>query len=131
VGGTADGRDEDPSYTTQWKAARFSSRERPAEQPPLEQDARTVFRWAVRHTAEKVREMLVQSGLTVEDIDVFAPHQANMRIIDELAKQLGLGDDMVIARDISETGNTSAASIPLATHRLIEEGAAQSGDVLV
>src|SRR5690625_6455568 len=104
-------------------APRTDCRDDPAQWPTLEQDGRTVFRWAVSHTAEKVREMLVQSGLTVEDIDVFAPHQANMRIIDELAKQLGLGDDVVIARDISETGNTSAASIPLATHRLIEEGA--------
>src|SRR5690625_6874513 len=87
-------------------APRTDCRDDPAQWPTLEQDGRTVFRWAVSHTAEKVREMLVQSGLTVEDIDVFAPHQANMRIIDELAKQLGLGDDVVIARDISETGNT-------------------------
>ncbi|MDN5899804.1 MAG: ketoacyl-ACP synthase III [Brachybacterium sp.] len=99
--------------------------------PTLEQDGRTVFRWAVWHTAEKVREMLDKSGLTIEDVDVFVPHQANMRIIDELAKQLKLPDSVVIGRDIAETGNTSAASIPLATHRLIEEGAAKSGDVLV
>ncbi len=105
---------------------------RGGEWPTLEQDGRTVFRWAVWHTAKKIREMLAQSGLTVEDIDVFVPPSANMRIVDELAKQLGLGEDVVIARDIAETGgNTSAASIPLATHRLIEEGAARSGDVLV
>jgi 3-oxoacyl-[acyl-carrier-protein] synthase-3 len=54
-----------------------------------------------------------------------------MRIIDELAKQLKLPEDVVVGRDIAETGNTSAASIPLATHRLLAEGAAKSGDVLV
>ena len=97
----------------------------------LEQDGRTVFRWAVWHTAKKIREMLERSGIGIEDVDVFVPHQANMRIIDELAKQLKLPEDVVVGRDIAETGNTSAASIPLATHRLLAEGAAESGDVLV
>src|SRR5690625_3417354 len=131
VGPTVWGSDGDNWDTIRMTGSLIDFRDDTAEWPTLEQDGRTVFRWAVWHTAAKVREMLVQSGLTVEDIDVFAPHQANMRIIDELAKQLGLGDDVVIARGISETGNTSAASIPLATHRLIEEGAAKSGDVLV
>lgn len=99
--------------------------------PTLEQDGRTVFRWAVWHTAEKIREALDRSGLGVEDVDVFVPHQANMRIVDELVKQLKLPEDVVIGRDIAETGNTSAASIPLATHRLLAEGAATSGDVCV
>jgi 3-oxoacyl-[acyl-carrier-protein] synthase-3 len=75
--------------------------------------------------------MLEKSGIGIEDIDVFVPHQANMRIIDELVKQLKLPEDVVVGRDIAETGNTSAASIPLATHRLLAEGAAKSGDVLV
>ncbi|MDO5645005.1 MAG: beta-ketoacyl-ACP synthase III [Dermabacter sp.] len=99
--------------------------------PTLEQDGRTVFRWAVWHTADIVRKALEQSGLGVEDIDVFVPHQANMRIIDELAKQLKLPDSVVIGRDIAETGNTSAASVPLAVSRLLDEGAAKSGDVCV
>lgn len=99
--------------------------------PTLEQDGRTVFRWAVWHTADIVRQALERSGLTVDDIDVFVPHQANMRIIDELAKQLKLPESVVIGRDIAETGNTSAASVPLAVDRLIKEGKAKSGDVCV
>ena len=99
--------------------------------PTMEQDGRSVFRWAVWHTADIVRRALEESGLGIDDIDVFAPHQANMRIIDELAKQLKLPEDVVIARDIADTGNTSAASIPLAVHRLLEEGKAKSGDVCV
>src|SRR5699024_8089483 len=83
------------------------------------------------HTAQKIREMLEKSGLGIEDVDVFVPHQANMRIIDELAKQLKLPEDVVIGRDIAETGNTPAASIPLATHRLLEAGAAPRGDRLL
>jgi 3-oxoacyl-[acyl-carrier-protein] synthase III len=97
--------------------------------PTMEQDGRTVFRWAVWDSVPVVREAIEKAGLTPDDIDVFAPHQANMRIIDELAKQLKLPEHVVIARDIADTGNTSAASIPLATHRLLAEGQAKSGDV--
>lgn len=99
--------------------------------PTLEQDGRTVFRWAVWHTADIIRQALADSGLTVDDIDVFVPHQANMRIIDELAKQLKIPDSVVIGRDIADTGNTSAASVPLAVSRLLDEGQAKSGDVCV
>ncbi|MGQ4537224.1 beta-ketoacyl-ACP synthase III [Dermabacteraceae bacterium P7074] len=99
--------------------------------PTLEQEGRTVFRWAVWHTADIVRQTLAKSGLTLADVDVFVPHQANMRIINELVKQLKLSDDTVVARDIETTGNTSAASVPLAVDRLLCEGTAKSGDVCV
>lgn len=119
-----------------WETIRMTSslidyRDGKAPWPTMRQDGRTVFRWAVWHTADIIRQALDEAGLTVEDIDVFVPHQANMRIVDELAKQLKLPDSVVIARDIAQTGNTSAASIPLATHRLLAEGQAKSGDVCV
>ena len=131
IGPTVWGSDGDNWNTIRMTNSLVNFRDGDGPWPTLEQDGRTVFRWAVWHTAEKIREMLDKSGLTIEDIDVFVPHQANMRIIDELAKQLKLPESVVIGRDIAETGNTSAASIPLATHRLIEEGAVKSGDVLV
>ena len=64
----------------------------------------------------------------VDDLDVFVPHQANMRIIDAMARSMKLPERVKIARDIAEQGNTSAASIPLALDRMIEEGEARSGD---
>jgi 3-oxoacyl-[acyl-carrier-protein] synthase-3 len=131
IGPTVWGSDGENWDTIRMTGSSVDFRDGKVEWPTLQQDGRTVFRWAVWHTAKKIREMLELSGLGIEDIDVFVPHQANMRIVDELAKQLKLPEDVVIARDIAETGNTSAASIPLATHRLIEEGAAKSGDVLV
>ena len=131
IGPTVWGSDGENWNTIRMTGSLVEYRDGEGPWPTLEQDGRTVFRWAVWHTAQKIREMLELSGLGIEDVDVFVPHQANMRIIDELAKQLGLGEDVVIGRDIAETGNTSAASIPLATHRLIEEGAVSSGDVLV
>ena len=131
IGPTVWGSDGDNWNTIRMTGSLVDFRDGKVEWPTLEQDGRTVFRWAVWHTAKKIREMLEASGLRIEDVDAFVPHQANMRIIDELAKQLGLPEDVVIGRDIAETGNTSAASIPLATHRLIQEGAVSSGDVLV
>lgn len=95
--------------------------------PTLRQEGQTVFRWAVWDMAKVAKQALDQAGVAPEDIAAFIPHQANMRIIDEFAKQLKLPDTVVIARDIATTGNTSAASIPLATHRLLDEHPELSG----
>ncbi len=97
------------------------------EFPTLRQDGQAVFRWAVWEMAKVAQQALEVSGISAEELTAFVPHQANMRIIDEFAKQLGLPDSVLIARDIQTTGNTSAASIPLAMHRLLEEHPEASG----
>lgn len=102
-------------------------REGTAPWPTLRQEGPTVFRWAVWEMVKVARQALEAAGVRAEDLSAFVPHQANMRIIDEFAKQLGLGEDVLIARDIETTGNTSAASIPLATHRLLTEHPELSG----
>ena len=86
-----------------------------------------MFRWAVWEMAKVAKQALEAAGVTADDLAAFIPHQANMRIIDELAKQLKLPEHVLIGRDIETTGNTSAASIPLATHRLLEEHPELSG----
>jgi len=98
-----------------------------AEWPTLRQEGQTVFRWAVWEMAKAAKQALDAAGVTVDDLAAFIPHQANMRIVDEFAKQLGLPESVKIGRDIATTGNTSAASIPLATHRLLEENPELSG----
>ncbi|QCQ15896.1 beta-ketoacyl-ACP synthase III [Microbacterium sp. RG1] len=95
--------------------------------PTLRQEGPTVFRWAVWEMVKVARQALEEAGVTASDLAAFVPHQANMRIIDEFAKQLGLPDTVLIGRDIETTGNTSAASVPLATHRLLEEHPELSG----
>ncbi|CAH0158716.1 MULTISPECIES: beta-ketoacyl-ACP synthase III [unclassified Microbacterium] len=95
--------------------------------PTLRQDGPSVFRWAVWEMAKVAREALEVAGVEAADLAAFIPHQANMRIIDEFAKQLKLPESTIIARDIETTGNTSAASIPLATHRLLQEHPELSG----
>lgn len=97
--------------------------------PTLRQDGQTVFKWASFQMAPVAEKAMAEAGVTAQDIQVFIPHQANMRIIDQMKKQLGLPESVVIARDIAETGNTSAASIPLAAERLLAEGQAKSGDL--
>ena len=89
--------------------------------PTLVQEGRTVFRWAVWEMVKAAKEALDAAGISVNDLSALVTHQANMRIIDEFAKQLELPESVVVARDIETTGNTSAASIPLAMHRLLEE----------
>jgi 3-oxoacyl-[acyl-carrier-protein] synthase-3 len=95
--------------------------------PTLRQEGQVVFRWAVWEMAKVAKRALEVAGVEASDLAAFVPHQANMRIIDELAKQLGLPDSVLIGRDIATTGNTSAASIPLATHRLLVEHPELSG----
>lgn len=95
--------------------------------PTLVQEGQSVFRWAVWEMAKVAAEALEAAGLDAGDLTALVTHQANERIIDELAKQLGVPDSVVVAKDIVDTGNTSAASIPLAMHRILSEGKVKSG----
>jgi len=95
--------------------------------PTLRQEGQTVFRWAVWEMAKVAKQALEVAGVKAEDLSALVTHQANIRIIDELAKQLALPDSVVVAKDIVKTGNTSAASIPLAMHDLLATGKVKSG----
>jgi 3-oxoacyl-[acyl-carrier-protein] synthase-3 len=97
--------------------------------PHLTMEGNAVFRWAVYEMAKVAKEAIDAAGITPDDLDVFVPHQANMRITDAMARALKLPESVVTARDIVEQGNTSAASIPLAIERLLETGQAKSGDL--
>lgn len=89
--------------------------------PVIHQEGQKVFRWAVYEVAKVGKEIIANSGLNPGDIAAFIPHQANERIIDSLAKSMELPDSVIIARDIRTTGNTSAASVPLAMDALLTE----------
>jgi 3-oxoacyl-[acyl-carrier-protein] synthase III len=95
--------------------------------PTLRMSGQEVFRWAVTALAPVAADAVRLAGLTLDDIDVFVPHQANLRITDALVKGLGLPARVVVAREIARAGNTSAASIPLAMEELLSSGAARSG----
>lgn len=95
--------------------------------PTIRQEGAIVFKWAVWEMAAVAKKALEVAGVQASDLAAMVTHQANIRIIDELAKELELPDNVVIARDIVNTGNTSAASIPLAMHELLKSGAVKSG----
>jgi len=99
------------------------------ETPYLTMNGNPVFRWASFAMAKIGQEALDRAGITADDLDCFVPHQANMRIIDALARSMKIPEHVTIARDIAEMGNTSAASIPLALDRMLDEGQAKSGDL--
>ncbi|MCY1141949.1 ketoacyl-ACP synthase III [Actinoplanes sp. Pm04-4] len=96
-------------------------------QPYIEQDGQTVFRWATTALAPFALETCEKAGIKPSELAAFVPHQANTRIIDGIVKRLGLGPEVVVAKDIVHSGNTSAASVPLALSKLIETGEVPSG----
>jgi len=95
--------------------------------PAITQEGSKVFRWAAYAMAPVAVAALERAGVTASELDAFVPHQANMRIIDALAKAIGLPSSVTIARDIAEQGNTSSASIPLAIDTLRASGAVARG----
>jgi 3-oxoacyl-[acyl-carrier-protein] synthase III len=97
--------------------------------PTLVQEGQTVFRWAVWEMVKVAKQALEAAGITADELNAIVMHQANERIIDEMAKQLALPEHVVVAKDIKTTGNTSAASIPLAMHALLEQGQIKTGNL--
>jgi 3-oxoacyl-[acyl-carrier-protein] synthase-3 len=96
----------------------------------VHQDGQQVFKFAVRKQAELCLKLLERNGLTGSDIDVFIPHQANLRIINATAERLGLRNGSVIV-NIDRYGNTTAATIPLAMNTAIAEGKLKKGSLVL
>ncbi len=95
--------------------------------PTLTMQGQQVFRWAVGDMAKTAQAALDAAHVAAEDLDAFIPHQANMRITDAMIRALKLPAHVPVARDIAYTGNTSAASIPLAMERMLDDGQAPHG----
>jgi 3-oxoacyl-[acyl-carrier-protein] synthase-3 len=91
------------------------------------QEGQSVYRWATTKLPALARQACERAGLTPEDLAAVVLHQANLRIIDPLAAKIG-AVNAVVARDVTESGNTSAASIPLAFSKLVEQGEISTGD---
>jgi 3-oxoacyl-[acyl-carrier-protein] synthase-3 len=94
--------------------------------PYIVQNGQAVFRWAVGQLPALAERACAAAGIAPKDLAAFVPHQANLRIIEPLARKLGLTDTLV-AKDIVESGNTSAASVPLALSKLVERREVPSG----
>ncbi|NKY87004.1 beta-ketoacyl-ACP synthase III [Nocardia veterana] len=101
----------------------------PVGRMSLRMEGPRVFRWAAVTLPRALSTALEMSGVAKEDIEVFVPHQANARINELMKKNLGLADDIPMANDIENTGNTSAASIPLAMEEMLVTGKAKGGQL--
>jgi 3-oxoacyl-[acyl-carrier-protein] synthase-3 len=118
----SDGAQKDTiRQSSSWAALRDN---RDAQWPVITMDGREVFRWAAYEMGPAARLTLERAGVTTDDIDVFIPHQANLRITDELEKGLDLPGRVTVARTITMHGNTSAVSVPLAMHHMLATGEA-------
>jgi 3-oxoacyl-[acyl-carrier-protein] synthase-3 len=95
--------------------------------PTLAMQGQAVFRWAVGEMSKAAQRALDVAGVNADDLDAFIPHQANMRITDAMVRAIKLPEHVPVARDIAYTGNTSAASVPLAMERMLESGEAPHG----
>lgn len=95
----------------------------------LRMEGEGLFRPAVTMMARATREALARAGLTLQDIDWVIPHQANLRIVDALAKRLGLPPERVVV-NIDHVANTSTASIPIALDELARTGRVEPGQVV-
>lgn len=96
----------------------------------VHQDGQQVFKFAVRKQTELCLRLLERNGLKGSDIDVFVPHQANLRIINATAERLGLRPNSVVV-NIDRYGNTTAGTIPLAMNTAIEEGKLKKGSLVL
>ncbi|MEQ8298987.1 MAG: beta-ketoacyl-ACP synthase III [Hyphomonas sp.] len=89
-----------------------------------------VFKHAVTNISSAIQAVLDETGLTADDIDWFVPHQANKRILDGVARKMGIAEEKVVVT-VDEHANTSAASIPLALNHAVRSGRAKPGDLIL
>ncbi|MET8759055.1 beta-ketoacyl-ACP synthase III [Lentzea sp. NPDC004782] len=99
-----------------------------AWQPRFSQEGQAVFRWATSELPAVAAQACERAGITTRDLAGIVTHQANLRIIEAMTRRLDLRDDVVIARDVVDSGNTSAASVPLALSKMAERGELPSGE---
>jgi 3-oxoacyl-[acyl-carrier-protein] synthase-3 len=93
-------------------------------------EGREVFKHAVTNIASVMQETLEQAGVSIADVDLFVPHQANIRILEGTARKIGLDIDKVVIT-VGQHGNTSAASVPLALGVAAKQGRLKKGDLVL
>ncbi|MBM4507850.1 beta-ketoacyl-ACP synthase III [Rhodococcus hoagii] len=101
----------------------------PSQRPWIKMEGTSVFRWAAFEMGKVATQALERAGVAMEDLGAFIPHQANGRINEVIARSIKLPESVPVSDDIAETGNTSAASIPLAMEEVIRTGKAKPGEL--
>ncbi|MCQ4121087.1 beta-ketoacyl-ACP synthase III [Rhodococcus tibetensis] len=99
-----------------------------ATRPYIKMAGTAVFRWAAFEMGKVALRAIEKAGMTVDDLDAFVPHQANSRITEVIARSMKLPESVPVSDDIAESGNTSAASVPLAMEAMLQSGDTKPGD---
>lgn len=121
------GSDGSQKEAIEMSTSLIAARDTETDFPTIVMQGQQVFRWAVSEMAKVCQQALDAAGISSEELAAFIPHQANNRITDAMIRAMSLPESVVVARDIITMGNTSAASIPLAMDRLLEESPELSG----
>lgn len=130
IGPVAWATDSDAAPLITQRASWVEHRDDPVahEAPYFQMDGPAVFRWTVTKLAPVAKQACAAAGIELADLKAFVPHQANLRIVEGVARALKLPPTVALARDVVDNGNTSSASVPLALARLVERGEVASGD---
>ena len=129
IGPTAWGSDGSQAHViTQTPSCMGARGHTDADHPVVQMEGTAVFRWAPFAMAKVAHEALDLAGVSVDDLDAFIPHQANLRITQTLAKNIQLPESVAVATDVVDSGNTSAASVPLAMEAMLRSDEAEVGD---
>ena len=126
IGPTAWGSDGSQSQVITQTPSCLDSHE---HHPVVQMEGTAVFRWAPFAMAAVAHEALDSAGVSVDELDAFIPHQANLRITQTLARNIKLPESVAVATDVVDSGNTSAASVPLAIDAMLRSGEAKVGDL--
>jgi 3-oxoacyl-[acyl-carrier-protein] synthase-3 len=125
VWGADGGQKETITHSASW----LDMRDGDTPWPTLRMNGPAVYRWAIGLVPDLCRRALAAAGTSPSQLGAFIPHQANLRIVESAVAALGLPPHVAVARDVVDTGNTSAASIPMAMERMMAQGRAGSGDL--
>jgi 3-oxoacyl-[acyl-carrier-protein] synthase-3 len=93
-------------------------------------NGRAVFKFATRVLVDSAEKLLAETGVAIDDVAVYVPHQANVRIIDHAVAKLGIPEERVVV-NVDRYGNTSSASIPLALAEAVADGRIHTGDIVL
>ena len=121
IGPTAWGSDGSQAHVITQSPSCIGGNGAGAGHPVVQMEGTAVFRWAPFAMAEVAHEALRLAGIGVDDLDAFIPHQANLRITQTLARNIKLPESVAIATDVIDSGNTSAASVPLAMEAMLRQ----------
>ncbi|GAA4754782.1 ketoacyl-ACP synthase III [Nocardioides endophyticus] len=127
IGPTAWGSDGSQSQVVTQTPSCLDSHQ--SHHPVVQMEGTAVFRWAPFAMADVAHQALDRAGVSVDELDAFIPHQANLRITQTLARNIKLPESVAIATDVVDSGNTSAASVPLAIEAMLRSGEAKAGDL--